>query len=123
MYAPCGLRWVVALLLLLLLSVRGLMTVCARVCMCADYLLSNNHVNYLIKAPFDASHGDLLAYYISFLRTMSMQLTDETIQFFFNSVTHSAAYLCRFTLSVSRTHAPQQLTWVALLGFAARSHR
>lgn len=84
------------------------MTVCARVC--ADYLLSNNHVNYLIKAPFDASHGDLLAYYISFLRTMSMQLTDETIQFFFNSVTHSAAYLYR---SLCLTHTCTTTTHLA----------
>lgn len=35
---------------------------------CADYMFSNEHVNYLITYPFDFRNEELLSYYISFLR-------------------------------------------------------
>ena len=49
------------------------------------YLLSNNYVNDLIVHRFDFSNEELLAYYISFLKTLSLKLNDRTIHFFFNS--------------------------------------
>jgi hypothetical protein len=57
-----------------------------------DYLLSNNHVNELITHKFDfaenskVSDDELLAYYISLLKTLSLKLNPNTIQFFFNAV-------------------------------------
>eukprot|EP00697_Spironema_sp_BW2_P016642 gnl/Spiro4/8007_TR4208_c0_g1_i1.p2 gnl/Spiro4/8007_TR4208_c0_g1~~gnl/Spiro4/8007_TR4208_c0_g1_i1.p2 ORF type:complete len:239 (+),score=58.02 gnl/Spiro4/8007_TR4208_c0_g1_i1:62-778(+) len=48
------------------------------------YLLSNNHLNELIVHRFDFSDEELLAYYISFLKTLSLKLNRQTIQFFFN---------------------------------------
>lgn len=34
----------------------------------ADYLFSNEHINYLISYSFDFRNEELLSYYISFLR-------------------------------------------------------
>ncbi len=52
----------------------------------AVYLLSNNHINGLIATPFDSDEEELLAYYISFLKTLSLSLNEMTVQFFFNKV-------------------------------------
>lgn len=49
------------------------------------YLLSNNHVNSIIMHKFDLSDEEVMAYYISFLKTLSFKLNPHTIHFFFNS--------------------------------------
>lgn len=41
------------------------------------YLLSNNYVNDLIVHRFDFSNEELLAYYISFLKTLSLKLNER----------------------------------------------
>lgn len=49
------------------------------------YLLSNNKVNELIVHKFDfALDEELLAYYITFLKTISLKLDREMVQFFFD---------------------------------------
>eukprot|EP00128_Syssomonas_multiformis_P006186 Colp12_sorted_trinity150504_noHs@18803 len=49
------------------------------------YLLSNNHINAIIYHKlFDFSDEEVLAYYISFLKTLSLRLNTSTIHFFFN---------------------------------------
>lgn len=48
------------------------------------YILSNNHINDLIVHPFDFSNEEILSHYISFLKTLSLRLDPQTIQFFFN---------------------------------------
>ena len=63
-------------------------------CAVSDYLLSNNHVNSLIVLKLDFSDEEVLAYYISFLKTLSFKLNTHTIHFFYNEVT---MYLCRVT--------------------------
>ena len=52
----------------------------------ADYLLSNNYVNQIICHKFDFSDEEILAYYISFLKTLSLKLNKNTIHFFYNEV-------------------------------------
>ncbi len=47
-------------------------------------ILSNNHVNDLIVHNFDFSNEELLSFYISFLKTLSLKLNTRTIYFFFN---------------------------------------
>ena len=56
--------------------------------LCPDYLLSNNHVNSIIVHKFDFSDEEVMAYYISFLKTLSFKLNDHTIHFFFNEHTN-----------------------------------
>lgn len=51
------------------------------------YLLSNNHVNSIIVHKFDFSDEEVMAYYISFLKTLSLKLNVHTVQFFFNEST------------------------------------
>ncbi|CAG0894163.1 unnamed protein product [Cyprideis torosa] len=52
------------------------------------YLLSNNHVNSIIVHKFDFSDEEVMAYYISFLKTLSLKLNKHTIHFFFNEATN-----------------------------------
>lgn len=40
----------------------------------ADYMFSNEHMNYLITYSFDFRNEELLSYYISFLRFVLMLL-------------------------------------------------
>lgn len=49
------------------------------------YLLSNNHVNSIIMHKFDLSDEEVMAYYISFIKTLSFKLNPHTIHFFFNT--------------------------------------
>lgn len=51
------------------------------------YLLSNNHVNLIIVHKFDFDDEEVMAYYISFLKTLSLKLNAHTIHFFFNEQT------------------------------------
>ncbi|BBN04514.1 protein CLEC16A [Marchantia polymorpha subsp. ruderalis] len=46
------------------------------------YLFSNEYINNLITYPFDFRHEETLAYYISFLRTISIKLDQNTVSFF-----------------------------------------
>ncbi|CAF5027154.1 unnamed protein product, partial [Rotaria sp. Silwood1] len=48
------------------------------------YLLSNNHVNNIIIHKFDFSDEEITAYYISFLKTLSLKLNKHSINFFYN---------------------------------------
>ncbi len=48
------------------------------------FLLSNNHINNIIFHKFDFSDEEVMAYYISFLKTLSLKLNRHSIHFFFN---------------------------------------
>ncbi|KAL9643434.1 hypothetical protein ABK040_010049 [Willaertia magna] len=49
------------------------------------FLLSNNHMNHIIEHEFDLKDEELLAYYINFLKTISLKFDKSIIQFFFDS--------------------------------------
>ncbi len=51
-----------------------------------DYLLSNNLVNSIIVHKFDFNDEEITAYYISFLKTLSLKLNSHSINFFYNEV-------------------------------------
>jgi hypothetical protein len=48
------------------------------------FLLSNNHINNLIVFPFDFNDEEILDYYISLLKTLSLRLNVNTLQFFYD---------------------------------------
>lgn len=48
------------------------------------FILSNNHVNEIISHDFDFDNEEVLAYYISYLKTLSLKLNRDTVHFFFN---------------------------------------
>lgn len=62
-----------------------------------DYLLSNNYVNSIIVHKFDFSDEEIMAYYISFLKTLSLKLNNHTVHFFYNEVSDcgGGAFGCR----------------------------
>jgi hypothetical protein len=47
------------------------------------FLFSNNHVNQIIMQDFNFKDDEVLGYYISFLKTISLKLNSGTVQFFF----------------------------------------
>ena len=47
------------------------------------YLFSNNYINQLIATNFDFSDEEILAYYISLLKSLCLKLNTETVKFFF----------------------------------------
>eukprot|EP00771_Trimastix_marina_P001655 gnl/Trimastix_PCT/2740.p1 GENE.gnl/Trimastix_PCT/2740~~gnl/Trimastix_PCT/2740.p1 ORF type:complete len:720 (-),score=216.96 gnl/Trimastix_PCT/2740:130-2289(-) len=48
------------------------------------YLYSNNRINELITHHFDFNDDELLAYFIAFLKAVSLRLDAQSLQFFFN---------------------------------------
>ena len=50
------------------------------------YLLSNNYVNEIIDNDFDFRDEELQDHFVSFLKTLSLRLNANTVQFFFNQV-------------------------------------
>jgi protein CLEC16A len=49
------------------------------------FLFSNNHINNIVDLDFDFSDEEVLGYYISFLKTISLKLNTGTVHFFLNS--------------------------------------
>lgn len=43
------------------------------------YIFSNEHINYLVTYPFDFQNDEMLSYYISFVRAISVKLNRNTI--------------------------------------------
>ena len=58
------------------------------------FILSNNHINDLITTPLDFLDEDVVSQYISFLKLLSMNLTPDTVQFFYN-------YVCSLCICLS----------------------
>lgn len=46
------------------------------------FLFSNNHVNNIVGIRFDFDDEEVLGYYISFLKAISLKLNPSTVQFF-----------------------------------------
>ena len=46
------------------------------------FLFSNNHVNNIVDLDFDFDDEEVLGYYVSFLKTISLKLNAGTVQFF-----------------------------------------
>lgn len=64
-------------------------------------MLSNNYVNSIIVHKFDFSDEEIMAYYISFLKTLSLKLNNHTVHFFYNEVSdcRGGAFGCRASWS------------------------
>uniref|UniRef100_A0A7E4ZSZ0 FPL domain-containing protein n=1 Tax=Panagrellus redivivus TaxID=6233 RepID=A0A7E4ZSZ0_PANRE len=51
------------------------------------FLLSNNNVNTVIQHEFNFANEDIMAYFISFMKTLSLKINSKTVHFFFNEAT------------------------------------
>lgn len=70
------------------------------------FILSNNHINDLITTPLDFMDEDVVSQYISFLKLLSMNLTSDTVQFFYNYVIFSPLCDCRPSLRIPSLFSP-----------------
>lgn len=75
------------------------------------YLLSNNHVNSIIVHKFDFSDEEVMAYYISFLKTLSLKLNPHTIHFFFNEHTNDFPL---YTEAIKFFNHPEKMVRIAV---------
>jgi protein CLEC16A len=49
------------------------------------YLFSNNFINQIISNDYEKYDDEFLSYYVNFLKSLSLKLDTNTIQFFFRS--------------------------------------
>lgn len=75
------------------------------------YLLSNNYVNEIIDNDFDFRDEELQDHFVSFLKTLSLRLNPNTVQFFFNHETHTFPLLTR---AISYVTSPEAMIRVAV---------
>ncbi|BET02259.1 Uncharacterised conserved protein [Nesidiocoris tenuis] len=75
------------------------------------YLLSNNHVNFIIVHKFDFSDEEVMAYYISFLKTLSLKLNSHTIHFFYNDHTNDFPL---YTEAIKFFNHPESMVRIAV---------
>ena len=52
-----------------------------------DYILSNNAINEFITHPYDFGDDEIVAYYISFLKGLSLRVEAIPLDLFYNQVT------------------------------------
>ncbi|KAM4820243.1 protein CLEC16A isoform 2-T2 [Thomomys bottae] len=75
------------------------------------YLLSNNYVNSIIVHKFDFSDEEIMAYYISFLKTLSLKLNNHTVHFFYNEHTNDFAL---YTEAIKFFNHPESMVRIAV---------
>ena len=63
------------------------------------YMLSQNHLNSLIKHKFDFDDEEMVGLYISLVKTIALKLDAQTVQFFFNKRSNDMPLLVRSPLS------------------------
>uniref|UniRef100_A0A672YDE1 C-type lectin domain containing 16A n=1 Tax=Sphaeramia orbicularis TaxID=375764 RepID=A0A672YDE1_9TELE len=80
-------------------------------CCNLNYLLSNNHVNSIIVHKFDFSDEEIMAYYISFLKTLSLKLNNHTVHFFYNEHTNDFAL---YTEAIKFFNHPESMVRIAV---------
>nr|XP_021151414.1 protein CLEC16A isoform X1 [Columba livia] len=71
------------------------------------YLLSNNYVNSIIVHKFDFSDEEIMAYYISFLKTVSL----KPVHFFYNEHTNDFAL---YTEAIKFFNHPESMVRIAV---------
>lgn len=52
-------------------------------------------MNSIIVHKFDFSDEEIMAYYISFLKTLSLKLNNHTVHFFYNEVSKESCSIIR----------------------------
>ncbi|KAM4631958.1 protein CLEC16A isoform 3-T3 [Discoglossus pictus] len=75
------------------------------------YLLSNNHLNSIIVHKFDFSDEEIMAYYIYFLKTLSLKLNNHTVHFFYNEHINDFAL---YTEAIKFFNHPEHMIRVAV---------
>ncbi|KAJ1800321.1 Protein CL16A, partial [Coemansia sp. RSA 2399] len=79
-------------------------------------LFSNNFVNDLIAAPVvgELDSEEVLAYYVAFLKALSLRLTPDTIHFFFNKTGSRVDDFPLYTTAIELFDHPDSMVRVAV---------
>ena len=77
------------------------------------FLMSNDHVTSILSYPFDFTNEENLAYYISFLKTLSMKLNKHTIHLFYNEVKHLSNFPL-YTEAIKFFDHPESMVRIAV---------
>lgn len=84
-----------ASVLMQILQTMGILCQCVKNDTSLYYILSNNYINDLLKYPYDFDNDELLDQFVSFLKSLSLRMNEQTIQFFFIEKTNSMPILTR----------------------------
>lgn len=71
------------------------------------FLFSNNHINNIVSVRFDYDDEEVLGYYISFLKAISLQLTPRTAQFFLVKDKAGSAHFPLYTEAIKFAHSKE----------------
>ena len=77
------------------------------------FLMSNDHITSIVSYPFDFKNEENLAYYISFLKTLSMKLNSHTIHLFYNEVKHLSNFPL-YTEAIKFFDNPESMVRIAV---------
>ncbi len=78
------------------------------------FLFSNNHVNNIVDLDFDFEDEEVLGYYISFLKTISLKLNRGTVQFFFDTSGDATVSFPLYTRAVTLAHHKEGMVRAAV---------
>jgi protein CLEC16A len=91
------------------------------------YVCSNNHINRMVAVQFDMHDDEFVSLYVSFLKTLALRCTPDTVQFFFDQQDNAfplwdrAVRLLGSSDAMVRTAAKQIIVTVARLQDSAVS--
>ncbi|KAL3683721.1 hypothetical protein R1sor_001743 [Riccia sorocarpa] len=78
------------------------------------YLFSNEYINNFITYPFDFRHEETLAYYISFLRTISLKLDHNTVSFFIKTKNDEVVSFPLYSEAIKLFHHEESMVRIAV---------
>lgn len=78
------------------------------------YLFSNEYLNNLITYPFDFRNEELVAYFISFLRTISTKLDKNTVSFFVKTDNNVVVEFPLYTEAIKFAHHEESMVRIAV---------
>ncbi|ELP88510.1 hypothetical protein EIN_344600 [Entamoeba invadens IP1] len=65
------------------------------------FLLSQTNIDTILNLPIDRNDDDIISPYVSMLKSISLRLTDDTLQFFYNHQTNTCPILSEAVLLLS----------------------
>lgn len=78
------------------------------------YLFSNEYINNLITYPFDFKNEELVAYYISLLRTISTKLDNDSVSFFVRTDDDLVVGFPLYTEAIKFAHHEESMVRIAV---------
>eukprot|EP00249_Psilotum_nudum_P022735 c28628_g1_i1 orf=260-2767(+) len=78
------------------------------------YLFSNEYINNLITFPLDFQNEELLAHYISFLRTISTKLNKNTVSFFVKTQNNAVVSFPLYSEAIKFAHHEESMIRIAV---------